>query len=660
MINLVAFGRISVAIKSVTLSWICLLIGGLMPSVLAILIGIGLFGVCTSAQAATYVLGTLSNHIPADYAGNSFAPPAVLFVETRANCEKCKETHAEVQVNGKEIQRYLSADVLARTDYANRHYLIVRGKISKELSETRVFDDLGQRWTANISPNLFAAVSYQAELIQVFATGIEIYDLNTHKIRQLSLPVDAEHVLTQAFVATDNQYAWAVIALDKFGKVWLSNGEQWFSTASPVLSKHSDRQNVLTVYPHGNEVIAAIYTHLNVYNKGVLLFYAATGKPIDYAWLINSDEQNYGFSPAIKWQNDSVILVGKASSIDSLFAVRLAEKDVRELVYKTPPHTVGFEREAQVSAMAGVSVARVAWQIQSYVQGLANVEYHLANTLYKGVNLEGRSFDHNLALSYLKNETDNLALQSGGELAREASSQLLAYIDFDSGDNQSSVLRLVIENANLNGVATYTNTMTGAFQSVTFNHKFNRLGLYDLGEQGRYFKLEYTQSQLPIAVGFSDTGPATVSYFDTGAKFSELAIGFGYDELAYAKRYEANYAKWYLSGAAGVGFGLVNFSDAIIRQAETHLTRSLNNNNLFFGLHGALEGGYLLQQRAKALHGFGYSLAIGLRVQYDGIGAGYSKSNDASSTTQNDTSANVQFNRDDLIYGPYFRYNLLF
>lgn len=608
------------------------------------------------AQAQTYVLGELSENIPSGYSGNSFSPPAVISLATRANCDGCKETHTEIVNRGVEVKRYQSATLLGRADYADAHFLIVHGQISKDVSEDRVFDDQGHSWSVAVSSNLALSVSRQAEFIQVFPNFLQMVDLNTSRQTRVEIPAE----LQQAFISTDNQQAWAVIGLDKTGKVWMGDGKTWTGTRTPILGELSDREAILSVYPHGDELVGAVYSHLNIYNKGVMLLYGKVNQPTDYAWIINSDDKNYGFSPAVKWDDNVIVVAGRNSSDARMFAVRLPESAARRLTFQTPPHAIGFEEAQYSSVMAGVSVAYVKWDVKSNVENLSNVQYNIANTLYKGVNFEGRYFERNLAVSYLKNQSEDLVLQSGGSLAREASSQLFAYLDFDSFIHKSHSLRIVFESASINGVATY-NAANGTFQAVNFNNRCERLGLYDLGERGRFYKLELTKSQLPLAIGFSDSGPATASYFDTATQFTELAIGIGYDELAYAKRYEANYQRWYVSGAASFGLGEMVISDAVVAQAKTHLTRSLASKNTFAGLHGNAELGYLFQQRLKSLRGFGHSFSAGLKIQYDSIGAGYSPNASTDKQTTSDiTKPNVQFNRIDMLWEPFVRYNLMF
>ncbi len=628
----------------------------------------GLFSlIVLPAWADVYTMGRFSDNAPADYSTNTFANirSCSLRTITPEGCKDC--SYVVVESNGRPIKSYKSATLIGRTDYTDVHYLVVEVKKSKDSTpQILVISDKGSEWDVSqfipsgmlfgvASSVLSVGVDHSGMLWLIETGSMTILDLKTRSSKKIDTPAK----FSTGYIGTDNKRRMAIVALDMEGRIWAGNGMKWSSTLNSVVGEFSDRKQVLSIYPYSDdEFVAVVYANINIYNKGVILVHGMLGSSAKYAWAINSDEKNFGFSPAVQWMNGVVTVAGLNSSEgNKTFSVSIPEQEVRSMALKIPPHAEGYQNEEAASAMVGVSVAKLFWNVNSKVEGLSKVDYQISNSLFKGVNLEGRYRSRNLALSYLQNETEDMALQSGGRSIKEASSMLFGYMDIDSFFDKSHSMRLAFEKTDLRGVATYRDSRnTNAVPvSTTFNNQYLRLSALDIGERGIFWRVDLTQSQLPVAVGFGNGGTASVAYFDKAAQFKEVSLGYGYDELAYAKRYESNYQKWYVSGYGGVGLGQLAVSGSITQLAAAALRKPADGNAMFIGFHGNMECGYLIQQRIKSMHGLGHSFTAGLRAQVDLVGRSAGSDEDTS-----DMPAQAAVARTDYLFGPFVRYNLVF
>lgn len=622
--------------------------------------------VAGNVSADTYTLGELSEKAPAGYTHNTFSDTSTFVFR-----DPFPDISTPVIENrGHRLFSGAFSKLVERSDYIDVHYLIL------ETSGLEVVSDNGRKWdirgkefatgVTKDSKLLAVGISYQGELLRVTENEFISIDLETKKTtQQITLPVP----FVAAHIGTDNEKRWAIIGIDASRKVWMGDGSHWTSSEPNIIGKKSDLRSVLSVFAKDkDEWVGAVYSKLNIYNKGVMLVYGRAGEPAKHAWAINSDSDNYGLFPAVQWKNGVVMVAGikgsnsEHGSNSRTFLVSIPEQVVRSMAYLVPLHAQSYQEEKDVfedsnlSAMIGASLASLKWYATSYVHTTAStqadVQYEIASSLFRGVNIEGHIGNRKLALSYLQNQVEDMALQTGGTLGKEASSMLFGYVDFDSWSDPSESMRMTLERAELKGVATYVDSSSSSRQYSVFNNQYSSIALQSIGKTGKYFKSEFAESKLPMAIGFrhGSSGDATAVFFEPEALFQEIRLGGGYDEMAYAYRNEASYTDWYWNGEFSIGVGRMIVGDSILQKAIAAGTTASSNSTLIFGLHANGEAGYLLQRRSKNLNSFGHSFSAGIRLKVD----------DFSRWDGDWNWSYMAFTRSDVLFGPFVRYNLLF
>jgi len=165
-----------------------------------------------------------------------------------------------------------------------------------------------------------------------------------------------------------------------------------------------------------------------------------------------------------------------------------------------------------------------------------------------------------------------------------------------------------------------------------------------------------TTYKMPSAIGFSnDAGTIVYSSFDSDFEFTSVRFLFGYDPLAYTKRYETNHHQPYIAGRGNIGLGWAEISDEVKTEAlATTGKTGISNDQIYFTLGFDVEVGYLWQKRSKKFRGLGYSFSAGYRINYSLLGAG----SDGSDEKTNDLL--LEFERQDIMHGPYLKANLIY
>ncbi|HIC12462.1 MAG TPA: hypothetical protein EYO75_03655 [Sulfurimonas sp.] len=71
-------------------------------------------------------------------------------------------------------------------------------------------------------------------------------------------------------------------------------------------------------------------------------------------------------------------------------------------------------------------------------------------------------------------------------------------------------------------------------------------GAYLMMERGMFIGLEHVDYTIPSAVGFSGENKSVLFYgMDPNFKIKTYSLVVGYDEISYAKRYEADLSCFY-------------------------------------------------------------------------------------------------------------------
>lgn len=464
----------------------------------------------------------------------------------------------------------------------------------------------------------------------------------------------------------------AIVVMES-GRIYWSDSKQW-KKLSVSLASHGDREDVIAVYPwNRNTHYIALYRYTSEYNKGLYVFRfdPVSGEEVG-GWLFNSEDRNIGSSPEIYGKQDDgeIIVVAKNDSDESRAFFQLSKGDFLKMSSELPEHVKegGFEEEKVASFMLGGGISQIAWEATSKVEkdGIVytDVDYQIADSLFKSIHLEGRIGDTSLAITYLQNQTEDLVVDEIGstgnssskKLSKSASSYFFSMIDFHGLLSSSSMLRVQTEIGEFNGVAKVSHN-NGSVVFQDFSTKINRIAVLSMMERGYFMGADYIKYTMPSAIGFSDSSRSIAySNFDPEFGFKALRFVGGYDALAYAKRYEVDYSRFYLAGSGNIGIGWAEISSEIEQEAlaSTGATE-INNLPIYITIGADLELGYLWQQRFRRFSGLGYLISLGYRGSYSRMEAGQSEDGEPVAGI-----LYMEFERSDLIHGFFFKANIIF
>ncbi len=516
----------------------------------------------------------------------------------------------------------------------------------------------------------------QALALQVGAGG-ELYAVTeqafvSRSAEGRSQTLAAPEALLSATIGANPGGLLSAVAVARSGRLYWSDGRQWRPLGFS-LTAFGDRKGVAAVYPWRDDAhYIALYRYINEYNKGL---YSIRFNPQDGTeeggWLFNSEERNVGFDPDIyRLQDGRVVISATNSSAESRAFFQLDEGDFSQMNPEAPAHLQGsgFEREKVAAFMVGAGISRIAWRASSSVEQdnvtYTDVDYLIADSLFTQINLEGRIGTTSLTINYLQNRAEELVadeIDASGQsssraLSQAASSYLFSTIDFQGLLSPSSVLRIAAEIGETNGVAEIRQ-LGGSVAYRRFSTKVRRIALLSMQERGFFVGGDYVDYRMPSAVGFSDASKQIAySGFDPDFGFRAIRFVAGYDALAYAKRYETDYHRPYLAGGGNIGLGWADISAEIENAALAATGESeIDTVPIYFTAGLDLEGGYLWQQRFKRARGLGYSLALGYRLNFSILGGGQSEESEPDEGT-----LYLEFNRSDLMHGPFLKGNIIF
>ena len=510
--------------------------------------------------------------------------------------------------------------------------------------------------TYNI-PNYISAldsiITKDVNILQIAQDGVY---LNGNK------KVQSPFKLVQAKIGNNLEGDISIIAIDDKNEIITSNTNKFINTTAK-LTAHGDRGGILSTYPVNNSLaVWSVYKYVNSYNKGLLL-----GK-VDfnsnqsfYGWVFNSELRNVGFNPEIFVDNGIVYIATKDSSNRDKVVLSTPLNKIEEIVGITPKHILGFEEEDKFSFLVGTSASYLYWDATNEVEdedgnSYGKVNYDISESLYTAVYLEGRAGNTQLAISYMKNKAE----KKGGKTAK-ASKFLNAVIDFNSLFSGSSTLRILAEKGEVNGIANWDgiDIYGNPVVNKEFSTKIDRYAALVMKEKGYYWGFDYTKYEMPSLLGFSKDGDIKFVLFDPETKIQKLTIDFGYDELSYAKRYENNFNRWYIQGLIGAGVALVDMSDSYDEAEKEAKAKGYDGieNKWSFALDYGLDMGYIFQRKSKTLHGFGFSTQIGIKAKGTYYLAGTTSKNSDSSDSN---KLSLDFERNDIWYGPYVTFNIVF
>jgi len=467
--------------------------------------------------------------------------------------------------------------------------------------------------------------------------------------------------ITHAVIANNPQGDIAVVAISKTGKVLVSNTKKWlFSGFS--LAEHGDRKDVLSVYPENKDLAyISVYKYVNSFNKGLMAAQANFTSDVAVSgWLINSAERNVGWASEVYLANKQLRINAEDSSNrkDLSFSFSSEQFEQIALPENSPSHTQGYEEEPMLSFLVGGGLAHLDWEAKTEVKDHSEMNYDIGSATYQALYFEGRILDTQLSISYLKNEAE-----TKGELDEAVTEVLNFVLDFDrlfiNTFGNASTLRLGMSTGKVNGVYDYQNSsnLGPISKEGSFKTEVKRYSALVMAERGLFFGLEYSDYQMPSALGFSNSDK-NVEYLtvDEDFRIQNYMLQIGYDEISYAKRYETTLSRFFIDGHIGLGASVFDVSNKSQNEVESATNKSLNTPWSLV-LDSELGIGYIWQQRFKSALGLGYSFTLGYkaRASLNGMSQG-----DSSEDKIEDDELALDFQRYDIWHGPYATANIIF
>ena len=424
---------------------------------------------------------------------------------------------------------------------------------------------------------------------------------------------------------------------------------------SQALTTYGDRKGILSIYPYAEGVsYSAIYRYVNEYNKGLMLYELNFKEGILLkGHLFNSDERNVGFDPSVYADEKSVVVSARNSTENKWVHFVVPKEELGKIAYGKPAHIQGFEYEKSTSFIVSARISLLTWNALSEVRkddtAYAKVRYEMSNSIFYGASLEGRMGRTQIAVSYLQNRAE----EKGGLTAK--TSRLISGVIDVHGIFGRNILRIGYEEGLISGIARYEDVQNGTGREVVFDTRLRTIYGYVMQERGLYGGLEYLNYRIPSAVGYSDSSGALVYYdFDPNFTLNSFLLVLGYDEVKYAKRYETNFSRFYFAGNIGVGLGKAEVSAFIIDEAKRRASASEDSVPLYVVGKAYAELGYIIQRRSRAYKGLGFSFNAGYRLTGMIVGV----DNDDSDSSQD--KVYLEFQRYDLLHGPFLQANVIF
>lgn len=568
--------------------------------------------------------------------------------------------------NGRALKSYSTSDslgLIVATRYEGIAYLLYSrsyGSGKNRVTDYHLVNDRlnSYRVPKRLKGAFDSLISKDAALIQIAKDGLYV-----NGIKSLE-----EMDFTAGKISNNLNGDITVAAIDNLnGLVYVSNLEKWLSSGIE-LARHSDRENILALYPQDkNSVYATAYNLINVYNKGLMGSHVdfASGSS-NYGWIYNSQKQNIGFDPKIYLDRDSNVHISADNSSSDTKVYFDIPNSAFNGIDKNSPERDGFEDESILDLMVGTGFSHMSWIADSKVENsdvktvYATTEYDISNSMYKEVYFQGRILDYQLAISYMQNEAE----QKGG-LTKKANSALNMYFDINSLISDSSSLRIGYSKSEVNGVTTFIDNNNGATNITAsnavseFTTELQRFSLLVIKEKGYYYGIEYTSFTTPSAIGFSGSSK-NIEYYglDNELGIKNIEVVFGYDTAAYAKRYESDYRDFYLQSLFGIGMSFFDLSSEFKNTLQDFTSKTIVKSSSYsYVVDLEVEAGYIWQERFKSIKGLGYSFELGYKVR--GIYTSSGQSSDSEDTIEAN-ELEIEMNRYDIWHGPYVNVNIIF
>lgn len=644
-----------------------------MPSIKFFALISLLFSVTVSAQEYRYV-DVQGGHFGYQYYLTRQGVPRVLL---RKDCFKNTCWKKIVNQSGKELKIYSEDDsvqIVAEGRFNHRAYSLVSRSYQcsdGKCQQRYLISNQGEEIEFSNLPwknkPLATRIGKDKTLYALSKSAFTI-----QRLGQSAYSLASPEAIISGQIGFNRNGLISVIAVALSGRIYWSDGQQW-KRLNVKLTAHGDRFGVASIYPENkNQQYIALYRYVNEYNKGLysLRYDPLSGKE-EGGWLFNSEDRNIGFDPDIYSKSNGTIIIAATNASDKNDVhFSLTNADYSKLDVKFPAYITknGFEEEKFASFMLGVGFSQLNWFATSRVESdgntLLDVDYKISSSLYRSINFEGRVGNTNLTIQYLKNKAEDLAADeivgttnsNQQELADSVSRYLFSTIDFQGLVSPSAALRIQAEFGSIKGIA-IIDKQSEALTEQKFSTEFKRIAVLAMQERGFYYGGDFISYTMPSAIGFSDSSKSVVyTNVDSAFGFQALRFVMGYDALAYSKRYETDYSRFYWSGSGNLGLGQADISVEIEKDALASTSASkINSLPSYFTLGLDLEWGYFWQQRFRRISGLGYSIALGYRASFSMLGAGQSKDSNPE-----DGVLYLEFNREDLLHGAFLKASIIF
>ncbi|MDO6719038.1 hypothetical protein Q4575_06470 [Psychrosphaera sp. 1_MG-2023] len=430
--------------------------------------------------------------------------------------------------------------------------------------------------------------------------------------------------------------------------------QPWLS-AKTALHERSDYSQIIDAKVVPNiGYVAAVYEWVNAYNKGLVIYYFDDKGLVSRGNEHSSEVENIGFEPTIKVTGNKITVTTRNTSERKLDTFEYSKSDLQTMEYNQHDFASG----SVVDFMAGGGLQYANWSVnQSVVVNdveKATTEYDMNTNILKSFFVQGRWGKSQLAVTLLQNEAeDQLDNLTDNQLIRAAVNKYIIQFDYHGLFNGASTLRLGYSTMDAGGTASYM--QNGTNMSHAFTSKRETYDALIIAEKGLFLGMYYHQFDSPSVVGFgSHNGAYLGSAFDEAFSMSSLGFKLGFDEAAYGYRYETNYSRFYLNVTGFIGLSNLTVGrDAVTEVTGETKADIIGLNPIELGVSGEL--GYIWQHRFRALKGFGASFQAGYKVDYYHVQSNWDDEDDFP-----DDGYFINYDRDDIIHGPYARLNVIF
>lgn len=452
---------------------------------------------------------------------------------------------------------------------------------------------------------------------------------------------------------TSLQGDWVLAMIDKKYQIHLVNSQS-HAIVPTSLNKRSDLRFILSAYPTGPKSSwLTVFEYQNKRNKTLSLYQNRNGKVSRFT-VANSVKGDVGVLPEIYVDANQHLRIFSNAKTNKYFYTLNPKNLTNQQPLANP-----YLGEDITDILIAAGVRATQWTVSESVKSpkgndsnnLAKVKYQMNDSILTEFKIAGRVYGNHLSLSYLQNQAE----KDMNSLEKAATKKLYAAIGLDRFFNGASTLRLEYASETAGGIATYSNNLDASDSQVAaFENDYKRFGIIRTMELGTFAGINYTQNNMPMAIGFFEQYGQPILEFDPDLKIKKLSFIMGYDTSQYSSRYLFNYRSFYFDGRLGLGIYDYKISSDILSKVKAE-TGKKDDSSFGFAMDGYLETGYIWQVRSVKAAGLGVSLQAGINADFEYYLNSISDNNDIKPDR-----FEASFERHDIRWGPFLRLNMIF